>query len=123
MVGAAWRAAGAGCGTRPCARTKRSSRKSTVGPDGETRSRSAAAASAGRRDRELFEQLRAWRAETARAAGVPAYVVFPDSTLTAIAQSRPASLEELMAVNGVGVKKLEQYGDAVLTVVASAPAG
>ena len=51
-----------------------------------------------------------WARTEARAAGVPAYVVFPDSTLTAIAQLRPASLEELMAVNGVGVKKLEQYG-------------
>ena len=52
-------------------------------------------------------------------AAVPAYVVFPDSTLTGIAQSRPATLEALMEVNGVGVKKLEQYGDAVLGVVAS----
>ncbi len=100
-------------------RAKRSSRKSSTGPDGVRRSRSAAAATLNGNDRELFEQLRAWRAETAKAAAVPAYVVFPDSTLTAIAQSRPHSLEQLMAVNGVGVKKLEQYGDAVLSVVAS----
>ena len=50
-------------------------------------------------------------------------MVFPDSTLTTIAQTRPGTLDALMGVSGVGVKKLEQYGDAVLTVVASAPAG
>ncbi len=103
------------------ARARRSSRKSGAGPDGAPRSRSAAAAALDGNDRELFELLRAWRAETARAAAVPAYVVFPDSTLTAVAQSRPDSLERLMAVNGVGVKKLERYGDAVLAVVAAAP--
>ena len=85
-----------------------------------TLSVSAAAAALNEDDRALFERLRTWRAETARSAGVPAYVVFPDSTLTAVAQSRPGSLEELMDVNGVGVKKLEQYGDAVLDVLASA---
>ncbi|HEX2895139.1 MAG TPA: RecQ family ATP-dependent DNA helicase, partial [Marmoricola sp.] len=98
-------------------RTQRSGGK---GPDGVARTRSAAAATLDAGDRELFELLRAWRAETARAASVPAYVVFPDTTLTQIAQTRPSSLEELMGVSGVGVKKLEQYGDAVLAVVASA---
>ena len=101
-------------------RARRPSRRSSTGPEGGTRSRSAAAAALNEDDRALFERLRTWRAETARSAGVPAYVVFPDSTLTAVAQSRPGSLEELMDVNGVGVKKLEQYGDAVLDVLASA---
>jgi len=100
-------------------RAQRSSRKASGSKGG---SRSAAAASLSPADRELFEALRAWRAETARAAAVPAYVVFPDSTLTGIASTRPGSLEDLMAVNGVGVKKLEQYGDAVLGVVATAVA-
>jgi len=98
-------------------RAQRSGKKAKGSKGG---SRSAAAASLGDADRELFEALRAWRAETARAAAVPAYVVFPDSTLTGIASSRPGSLEDLMAVNGVGVKKLEQYGDAVLALIASA---
>ncbi|WP_207454974.1 DNA helicase RecQ [Desertivibrio insolitus] len=65
----------------------------------------------------LFERLRAWRADTARAQGVPAYVVFGDSTLRGIAVTRPSSLEELGTISGVGAKKLEVYGDAVLEVV------
>ena len=71
-------------------------------------------------DRELFERLRAWRAETAKAASVPAYVVFPDATLAAIAEQRPNSLTELSAISGVGAKKLESYGEAVLSLVTTA---
>ena len=73
-------------------------------------------------ERELFERLRTWRAETARAAGVPAYVVFPDTTLAAITQNRPSSSDELFAISGVGAKKLESYGEAVLAVVAGGAA-
>jgi ATP-dependent DNA helicase RecQ len=89
--------------------------------DGTPPTRSAAATSLGEAERALFEALRAWRAETARAASVPAYVVFPDTTLVGIAQARPDSLVALSAISGVGAKKLEQYGDAVLQLVASAP--
>ena len=81
---------------------------------------SAAAGELTEADRELFERLRAWRAEIAKAASVPAYVVFPDTTLAAIAQHRPATLDALFAISGVGAKKLETYGDAVLEVVAAA---
>ncbi len=77
----------------------------------------AAAGELSAEDRELFEQLRAWRAETARAASVPAYVVFPDTTLAAIAQQRPSDLDQLFAISGVGQKKLESYGEEVLAVV------
>jgi ATP-dependent DNA helicase RecQ len=97
-------------------RAERPSRKRESGGSGK--SRSAAAAELDLPDRELFEQLRAWRAETARAASVPAYVVFPDATLVGIAQSRPASVEALSSISGVGAKKLELYGEAVLGVVA-----
>ncbi|WP_415152295.1 DNA helicase RecQ [Propionicimonas sp.] len=85
------------------------------------RSRSAAAATLADDDRTLFEALRAWRAEVARAAGLPAYVVFPDATLVGIAQTRPGSLDALSEISGVGAKKLEQYGADVLDLVASAP--
>ncbi len=81
-------------------------------------SRSAAATVLGDDDRDLFERLRTWRAETAKAASVPAYVVFPDATLVAIAAARPASPDELFAISGVGAKKLESYGAGVLQVVA-----
>ena len=86
---------------------------------GAPRTRSAAAAPLDERARDLFERLRAWRAETARSASVPAYVVFPDTTLVGIVQSRPGSLEALATVSGVGSKKLEQYGEDVLRIVAA----
>ena len=68
----------------------------------------------------LFEALRSWRAVTAREQSVPAYVVFADATLRGIAATRPATLDELALVSGVGAKKLESYGDAVLGLVAAA---
>ncbi len=79
-------------------------------------SRAAAAAPA---DGALFERLRQWRAEAARAAGVPAYVVFHDTTLAAIAAARPASATELAQVPGVGPSKLERYADGVLKIIAA----
>ncbi len=68
-------------------------------------------------DAELFERLRAWRAEQARATAVPAYVVFSDATLVAIAESRPRTEAQLRMVSGVGPTKWERYGSAVLDVV------
>jgi ATP-dependent DNA helicase RecQ len=70
----------------------------------------------------LFETLRAWRSTQAREQGVPAYVVFGDATLRGIAITRPASLAELGTISGVGEKKLEQYGDTLLGLVAGAAA-
>jgi ATP-dependent DNA helicase RecQ len=72
--------------------------------------------------RGLFEKLREWRAGVAREQGVPAYVVFGDATLRGIAVTRPASLEELATISGVGEKKLESYGAGVLEVVAAGSA-
>lgn len=66
----------------------------------------------------LFEALRGWRARTARARGVPAYVVFGDATLAAIAEARPASEAALLDVKGVGARKLEAYGAELLALVA-----
>ena len=71
---------------------------------------------------ETLDRLRHWRLETARAAGVPAYVVFHDATLAAIASARPTSLAELLRVSGVGESKLRKYGDEVLEVLRAAPA-
>ena len=68
----------------------------------------------------LFEALRAWRSAEALAQGVPAYIVFGDATLRGIAVTKPSSLGELGTITGVGEKKLEQYGDALLAVVAAA---
>ncbi len=66
----------------------------------------------------LFERLREWRAGEARAQGVPAYIVFGDATLRGIAVTEPSTLGELAEISGVGEKKLEQYGAALLAVVA-----
>lgn len=67
----------------------------------------------------LFERLRAWRAETARSRGVPAYVVFHDATLADIARAKPASREALRRISGVGARKLEAYGAALLELVSA----
>ena len=63
---------------------------------------------------DIFQALRQWRAEIARSHGVPAYVIFHDSTLREIAIARPESLEALGHVSGVGVRKLESYGASIL---------
>ena len=68
-------------------------------------------------DEALFARLRDWRLLVARAASVPAYVVFPDKTLRAIVASRPRSLGALENVTGVGPAKLDRYGEAVLALV------
>ncbi|MFM7704907.1 MAG: HRDC domain-containing protein, partial [Rubrivivax sp.] len=62
--------------------------------------------------------LKAWRAEVARAHGLPAYVIFHDATLVQMAQERPQSLAALAAIGGVGAKKLQAYGEPILQVLA-----
>jgi len=71
---------------------------------------------------DTLDRLRRWRLETARAGGVPAYVVFHDATLAAIASARPANLAELLRVSGVGESKLRKYGNDVLEVLRVEPA-
>ncbi|HEX7186774.1 MAG TPA: ATP-dependent DNA helicase UvrD2 [Actinomycetes bacterium] len=71
-------------------------------------------------DEQLFERLREWRAEQARSQSVPAYVVFTDATLTALAELRPTTEAQLLAVSGIGRAKLERYGSDVLGLCAGA---
>ena len=68
----------------------------------------------------LFESLRAWRLERARADALPPYVIFHDSTLSAIAERRPQDLAELTEIPGVGPTKLDRYGAEVLAIVVGA---
>jgi ATP-dependent DNA helicase UvrD/PcrA len=68
-------------------------------------------------DSTLFEALRAWRLERARADAVPPYVIFHDSTLSAIAERRPQDLAELTEIPGIGPTKLDRYGAEVLSIV------
>ncbi|MCK3768752.1 DNA helicase RecQ [Microbacterium aerolatum] len=100
-------------------------RKDTMGrtgggrAGGRARKASAASDAVAEGDRSLFEALRVWRAETAREIGKPAYIVFGDATLRALAEIRPASQGDLDGITGIGEKKREAYGDAVLAVIAA----
>ena len=69
---------------------------------------------------ERFAALKAWRAEVAREHNLPAYVVFHDATLAEMARERPATLDELAGISGVGAKKLERYGAEILRVLSLA---
>ncbi len=71
-------------------------------------------------DEATFERLRAWRLAVARESSVPAFVVFTDATLTAIAEAEPSDQGALSTISGVGVRKLEQYGADVLAILQGA---
>ena len=81
-------------------------------------SRAGVAAALGGEDADLFERLKTWRGAEARSQSVPAYVVLHDSTLAEIARSRPAGLDALGGIGGIGAKKLERYGQALLGLIA-----
>jgi ATP-dependent DNA helicase RecQ len=64
-----------------------------------------------------FERLRAWRAEVAKAHNLPAYLVFHDSSLRQMALEQPATLQALAGIGGVGARKLEAYGEALIALL------
>ena len=68
-------------------------------------------------DQALFQQLRDWRSEQAKEQSLPAYVVFTDATLTAIAEIHPTDRAALAKIPGIGASKLERYADQVLTIL------
>jgi len=70
-----------------------------------------------RDEQAIFDRLRSWRMGTAREHGVPAYVVFQDATLREIAKVKPASIDQLRGVSGVGEKKLVSYGDEIVAII------
>ena len=84
------------------------------------RGREAMAVPAGPVPEGAFAALRVWRAAEAKAQAIPPYVIFHDSVLRDIAAVRPANLEELGQVKGVGASKLQRYGARVLAVLAQA---
>ncbi|MCO6185350.1 DNA helicase RecQ [Rhizobium sp. L1K21] len=89
----------------------------------KTKSSSASASKAksalAEADQALFEELRARRMEIAKENGVPPYVVFPDTTLVAMATERPTSQDALLGISGVGQAKMERYGDDFLAVISA----
>ena len=68
-------------------------------------------------DKDLFEELRALRLRVARDRGVPPYVIFHDTTLRELARLKPADLDALRHIYGVGEKKVQDLGEAVLDVI------
>jgi DNA helicase-2/ATP-dependent DNA helicase PcrA len=71
------------------------------------------------RDDALFESLREWRAGRAKELGQPAYCVFTDATLAAIAEQKPDTVARLVAIPGIGQAKLDKFGDDVLDLVSA----
>nr|WP_200947272.1 DNA helicase RecQ [Ramlibacter sp. Leaf400] len=78
---------------------------------------SAVAAGLSDSGQARFAALKAWRAEVARSHNLPAYVIFHDATLAAIAALAPTSVEQLEGVSGIGARKLEAYGEEVIRVL------
>ncbi|AZL57880.1 DNA helicase RecQ [Tabrizicola piscis] len=92
-------------------------RRDTVASAGE---REAVKAQVADEDVGLLSLLKARRRALAEAQNVPAYVVFPDRTLIEMAERKPASLDQMAGITGVGAKKLESYGAAFLEVITGA---
>ncbi|WP_250473240.1 DNA helicase RecQ [Caballeronia sp. GAFFF1] len=84
---------------------------------GRTGERADPTAGMSPREKARWDRLRTWRAETAKTDGVPAYVIFHDATLAEIARSDPDTIDDLRHIPGIGVRKLERFGDELLDVV------
>lgn len=67
--------------------------------------------------RQIFEALRKWRLETARALNKPSYVIFSDRTLAEIARRKPVTLDAMLGIPGVGRRKLESYAEEIIKIV------
>lgn len=91
----------------------------TTGKAARAQSSRTAQAKAGldQADQALFEALRTRRMELAKEQGVPPYVIFPDTTLIALATERPMDEDEMLGISGIGQSKLERYGEAFLEVI------
>ena len=74
-------------------------------------------------DEALLEKLKDWRARRARGLKVPAYVVFTDATLIAIAEQRPVDSAALVAIAGIGASKLDKFGTEVLALIGDTSTG
>jgi len=85
----------------------------------EKSARTTATASVATGDEKLFQALKAKRLTLSRGQGVPPYVIFHDSTLRDMAAKRPASLEAMEQISGVGGAKLKRYGESFLEVIAA----
>ena len=62
--------------------------------------------------------MRTWRSAVSREEEVPAYIVFNDATLMAVAETLPGDERDLLSISGIGPRKVERYGAGLLEVVA-----
>jgi ATP-dependent DNA helicase RecQ len=69
-------------------------------------------------DEDVFNKLRLWRVGIAKEKGIPAYMVFSDATLQAVAAKQPRRFSDLRGISGIGEKKLELYGEAIIELLA-----
>ena len=69
-------------------------------------------------DDDLFDRLKSWRLEQAKTRSVPAFVIFTDATLMALAEQRPESPEALLQISGIGRAKLDEHGEVLLAIIA-----
>jgi ATP-dependent DNA helicase RecQ len=106
-------------GERPARWLPPSADGAKVKPGGKARRAPAAAEGLSASAQALFDALRHARVELARAAGVPAYVIAHDRTLRELAEARPRSAHELLAVPGFGPHKAEKFGATFLQVIAA----
>jgi len=79
--------------------------------------RGSVATGGARPNAALLEKLRDWRYVEAQSQAVPAFVIFHDATLAGIAAANPKTLADLSGISGIGAKKLERYGAAILELL------
>ncbi|WP_194916256.1 DNA helicase RecQ [Catenulispora rubra] len=89
-------------------------------PPKQSRTAAAAVEELSEEAKPVFEKLRAWRGQSAKEQGVPAYVIFHDATLRQIAMQAPTSLQQLGTISGVGENKLAKYGQDILDTLGEA---
>ncbi len=98
---------------KPAAERSRRSKRGTIAGLRKT----GAATGLTEQQEAVFERLRQWRTEQARAQSLPPYVILHDSVLRSIAQTDPATVNDLSRISGIGATKLERYGEAILALL------
>ncbi len=97
--------------------SKKSPKKSPKKSTGAEKSRAHLKSSTNPRNAALAEAISEWRRNRARAAAIPAYIIFPDTTLNALVAYKPQSNDELLEISGIGPARVERYGEELLEII------